>query len=235
VHWLVNSPAEFAAKQRSGSAGLNGASGARRSVMKRWPFKLFGVASSLGLFVGIVAAFVALAGSTARADEQVVRWDIIRVIFSPFSINPNGTASAQATHEIAPDVGTSTITMTGSGTFEVPKKNKEGDDVTGGGTWTITTGGVTTSGTYEVTGVVSWLEGPGTFSFTDNVGNAADARTGLAELRIKYSDGDRGILVVSCSGTQTMFEGITASKGLTDFWKTQKNNFTFFHLIQKED
>ena len=41
--------------------------------MKRQPFKLLGVASSPGLFVGIVAALVVLAGSTGRADEQVVR------------------------------------------------------------------------------------------------------------------------------------------------------------------
>jgi hypothetical protein len=203
--------------------------------MKRWPFNLLGLASSLRLFVGIVAAFVALAGSTARADEQVVRWDIISVTVPPLIIYPNGTASAMATHETNPDVGTSTISMTGSGTFEVPRKHKEGDDVTGGGAWMITTGGVSSVGTYHVTGVVEWIEGRGGFSFTDNVGNVADARTGLAVLRIEYSDGDRGILVVSCSGTQTMFEGITASKGLTDFWKTQKNNFTFFHVTQKED
>jgi hypothetical protein len=43
--------------------------------------------------------------------------------------------------------------------------------------------------------------------------------TGLAVLRITYSDGQRGILVVSCTGAQpgaqapaSMFEGITATK-----------------------
>jgi hypothetical protein len=210
--------------------------------MKRQPFKLLGVASSLGLFVGIVAALVVLAGSTGRADEQVVRWDIVR--FSAGVGNAGGEASAKATSGTNPDLETSTITMTGSGTFEVPEKDEEGDDVTGGGTWriTATTGGVTTmtAGTYKVIGVVLWFEAPGTFppTLTDNIGNAADARAGLAVLRIKYQDGDRGILVVSCSlvGTpNTVFEGITASKGFTDFWKAQRANFTLFHVMNEED
>jgi len=35
---------------------------------------------SLRLFVGIVAALVTLAGVAGHADEQVVRWDIIRFV-----------------------------------------------------------------------------------------------------------------------------------------------------------
>ena len=139
--------------------------------------------------------------------------------------------------------------VTGSGTFEVPEKDEEGDDVTGGGTWDITTGAVSSHGTYKVTGVVLWFEAPGTFpgAFTDNIGNPADARAGFAVLRIKYSDGERGILVVSCSfvGTpNTVFEGITASKGFTDFWKAQpptgtpttpNANRTLFHVVRDDD
>lgn len=214
--------------------------------MKRQPFKLLGVASSLGLFVGIVAALVVLAGSTGRADEQVVRWDIVR-LSSGTAFNEGGEASAKATNASPSQNETSTITMTGSGTFEVPEKDEEGDDVTGGGTWMITTDAGSIHGTYKVTGVVFWIEAPGTFPFPDNIGNPTDARAGLAVLRIKYSDGQRGILVVSCSlvGTpNTVFEGIAASKGFTDFWKAQpptgtpttsNANRTLFHVRSEED
>src|SRR2546427_2858494 len=145
-----------------GSAGLNGASGARRSVMKRQPFKLLGVASSPGLFVGIVAALVVLAGSTGRADEQVVRWDIVK--FPGGVATEGGEASAKATDASASQTETATITMTGSGTFEMPKKDEEGDDVTGGGTWGITAGGVSTMGTYTVRGGLPGCAGAGTIS-----------------------------------------------------------------------
>jgi len=43
-------------------------------------------------------------------------------------------------------------------------------------------------------------------------------------LRIEYNDGELGILVVSAAWSEspaTIFEGITASKGFTDFWKAQ--------------
>lgn len=212
--------------------------------MKTWPVDHVGSGSSLRLFVGIVAAIVALASVGGRADEQVVRWDIINLSPGP-AVNAGGVASAKATN--AGGTETSTITMTGSGTFEVPEKDEEGDDVTGGGTWTITTGAITTSGSYKVTGVVLWIEAPGTAGFTDNIANGADKRAGLAVLRIMYSDGDSGILVVSCSlggSPNTIFEGITATKGFTDFWKAQppsgspttaNANRTLFHVMNEED
>ena len=44
---------------------------------------------------------------------------------------------------------------------------------------------------------------------------------GLAVLRVAYSDGSQGTLTVSCqlNGTPTwVFEGITATKGIADFY-----------------
>ena len=64
---------------------------------------------------------------------------------------------------------------------------------------------------------------------------------GLAVLRIQYSDGERGILVVSChlAGTpDSVFEGITASKGFVDYFNSQAPipgvdaNRTLFHVRQ---
>lgn len=200
-----------------------------------------------GLSLVVLVAFIALFGVVAGADdEQVVRWDIINLVPGP-AANPGGISSAKATNASLLQTETSTITLTGAGTFEVPEKGEEKDDVTGGGTWTITTGAVTTSGSYRVTGVLSWIEAPGTLGPADNIGNKADARAGLAVLRIKYSDGDQGILVVSCglAGTPpTVFEGITVSKGFTDYWKAQppigspttaNANRTLFHVMSEEE
>lgn len=200
-----------------------------------------------GVGLAVVVALTALLGVAAGAhDEQGVRWDIVNLA-GP-AINAGGIASAKATN-VNGTAETSTITMTGNGTFEVPEKDEEGDDVTGGGTWIITTGTVTTIGTYKVKGVVRWAEAPGALPVTvgDGIGNRADRRAGLAVLRIKYSDGDWGTLVVSCSlgGTPpTVFEGITATKGFTDYWKAQaptggfttaNANRTLFHVMSEED
>ena len=173
----------------------------------------------------------------------MVRWDIINLVPGP-AANAGGVASAKATN--AGGTETSTITMTGAGTFEVPEEDEEGNDVTGGGMWMITTGAVGSSGTYKVTGVVSWTEAPGTIAIGDGIGNPADRRAGLAVLRIEYSDGDLGTLVVSCAlaGTPpTVFEGITATKGFTGYWKAQvptgspttaNANRTLFHVMSEE-
>jgi hypothetical protein len=75
----------------------------------------------------------------------------------------------------------------------------------------------------------------------DNIGNAADARAGLAVLKISYNDGSDGVLIVSCTiaGTPAgVFEGITASKGFVDYWNREppptppgNANRTLFHVI----
>jgi hypothetical protein len=133
------------------------------------------------------------------------------------------------------------ITLTGSGTFRSNPGHPQ--DVTGGGTWT-TVGAGAGSGTYKVTGFVSFVLAPGFLTITDGVtGVAADARAGLAVLQIAYSDGDEGVLVVSCDlpggSPPTLFEGITASKGFVDYWNrvapessTPFGNRTAFHEVR---
>ena len=85
--------------------------------------------------------------------------------------------------------------------------------------------GTPSGGAYWVTGLVRWEEAPGTDPATvDNIGNPSDFRAGLAVLRIQYSDGSNGILVLSCHGAgtpDTVFEGITASKDYVDYWHRQ--------------
>src|SRR5262249_52533382 len=103
----------------------------------------------------------------------------------------------------------------------------------------------TGNGNYRVTALVIFTLAPGTPPLPhDNIGNLADNRAGLAILRIKYSDGSKGTLVVSCHlvGTpDSVFEGITASKGFVDYWNRQappappgNANRTTFH-VNSED
>jgi hypothetical protein len=93
-----------------------------------------------------------------------------------------------------------------------------------------------------VTGFIRFDVAPERFSgIIDLIGPIDDARLGLAFLRIRYSDGSRGVLAVSCSSQPAIFEGITASKGFVDYWNHVgpvpgvDGGRTIFHLISSED
>ncbi len=188
------------------------------------------------ILLGIALTLLGFSFSAARAlaDDTTVRWDIISLVPTPSGTNnvlPGGNASAAANDG-------SLITVTGSGTF-VPG---DAEEVTGGGTWQIGT----TTETYQVTALVSFEAAPGTAPSTnvDMIDPAHPTSAGLAVLRIAYSDGSRGILIVSCHlvGTpDSVFEGITASKGFVDFWNRVKPllgvdaNRTVFHIIAEAD
>ena len=113
----------------------------------------------------------------------------------------------------------SMITLTGSGTFQPD----DPEEVTGGGTWIVSTGA---SGTYHVTELVRFNLAPGSVS-------NPSIHAGLAFLRIAYSDGSRGVLAVSCHlpGTpDAVAEGSTASKGFVDYFNLQPAG-TFFQQL----
>lgn len=180
-----------------------------------------------------IAATLSLAsGIIAFADGTMMRWDIVGVdtTTTPFTIVAGGTDTAAA-------VDGSTISVTGSGTFVVG----ESDEVTGGGTWkTVGSDGTTANGTYKVTGLVRFDLAPGTFTslpLLDGIGSPANGRSGLALLKVAYSDGARGILVVSChlGGTPNpVFEGTTATKGFVDYLN-RKSGATLFHVIPENE
>lgn len=195
--------------------------------------------SVCGLTALIVAITTSLSG--VRADDgNRVRWDIVHFpTFSPPTVEAGGTASAHAED-------LSKITLTGTGAFSPG----DSDEVTGGGTWqTFAPDGTPTgSGTYRVSGLIKFDQVPGTLLGTpiiDHIGNAAEAHSGLAFLRIRYSDGSRGVLAVSChlpAGTPPqLFEGITASKGYVGYWSHDEpingvdGNRTVFHTSARED
>src|SRR5467141_2326868 len=168
------------------------------------------------------------------ADENKVRWDLISVNFVTGTLSAGGHASARAADD-------SKITLTGSGTFG----SGEDHGVTGGGNWwTFAPGGAqTASGTYKVKGLVSWEPAPGTPPLpNDNIGDREDESAGLAILRIRYSDGSRGVLIVSCDlvGTSNaVFKGVTATKGYIDYWNREKPvpgvdaDRTNFHVLDE--
>ena len=197
-------------------------------------------------FASLALALLSTNRTTATSSipaAQHVRWDIIHLTPGPggvgATVNAGGVASAKNNID-------DRITLTGSGTFVAPSGGGgTSSAVTGGGDWTITpVSGGPSSGTYVVTGLVRWEVAPGVFPATvDNIGSPADFRAGLAVLRIEYSDGSHGILVLSCHGAGTpdsVFEGITASKDFVDFWNRlapsgtpsgPNANRTAFHLL----
>ena len=204
--------------------------------MKRKRLLVFGPIAAL---VCVVALFLSV-GASAGSSNHLYQWDIIHLstLPPPTTTLPGGKASACAVPSCA-----NMITLTGSGTFRSNPGKPQ--DVTGGGTWT-TVGAGAGSGTYEVTGFVSFVLAPGFLPsppFTDGVtGVAADARSGLAVLQIAYSDGETGVLVVSCDlpggSPPTLVEGITVSKGFVDYWNRVApessppfGNRTAFHEI----
>ena len=188
----------------------------------------------LGAFLGSGRTVVM---SSVAKKAAHVRWDIIHLIAGV--VSSGGHASAKANDN-------SKITLTGSGTFVAPAGGGgTSSATTGGGMWeTFSPGGASTgSGMYEVTGLVRWELAPGTPN-PANVDTIDEGQpsAGLVVLRIQYDDGSRGILVVSCHlvGTpDSVFEGITASKGFVDYWNREAPaagvdaDRTLFHVEQK--
>ena len=138
---------------------------------------LTGTTLTLLAVVLTAGLWITLQPGVASARPEFIRWDIVSV--APpvdFDIDPGGVSTAR-------DLDGNPITLTGSGTFVASGRGKS-SAVTGGGTWD--TGSA--SGTYEVTRLVSWIEGPGSVlgsPLNDNIGNAEDFRAGLAVLGIE--------------------------------------------------
>ena len=153
-----------------------------------------------------------LAHRSAAVTGLTIRWDIVNVDFSTKTLSAGGQASALATDG-------SQITITGSGTF-----GGKSTAVTGGGNWTTSDPGGTQTGngTYTVKSLIYFAGAPGTPPLpNDNIGDGSKSHGGLALLRVAYSDGSQGVLEVSChfvNSPDSLFEGITATKGYVPYW-----------------
>jgi len=197
----------------------------------------------LALVVTLAATSFAWLATRAAGGggASLMSWDLIHV-FGSFGnvISAGGSDSANAADG-------SRITLTGSGTWFSTPAGAEPQAVTGGGTWVAfdSTGASTGSGTYAVTGLVSFDNaGPNGVpppTLIDTIGSYLDARGGLLVLRVLYSDGEQGVLTVSCHGPvnvpNTVFEGITATKGIVGYVDRGKpvagidGNRTIFHVL----
>ena len=175
-----------------------------------------------------------IAAPAVNAQARHVRWDIVVFAFpSPgvVTVSAGGTLSATA-------VDGSQITLTGTGTFVQPASGKgTSSAVTGGGTWATNT--PSASGTYTVTGFVRYDEAPGTLAgsgVTDTIGDIRDTHAGLGILSILYSDGERGVLLVSCNlGPPTppiVYEAVSATKGFVNYYTPIPHDpdATLFHF-----
>jgi hypothetical protein len=188
--------------------------------------------------VGVLGAVGLPSVAFAEGDEGGgrIRWDLIDLTRPDIRAGGEDTASSE---------GETMLNLMGNGTFR-PGHARE---VTGGGTWNSDNPVVGGSGTYRVTEFISWVRAPGTLAGTpliDHIGTLADTRAGLAVLRIAYSDGLGGVLVLSCNlnGTPpSVNEGINASRGFVNFFMPatpafgNHSNRTLFHAISggKED
>src|SRR5260370_15737815 len=108
-----------------------------------------------------------------------IRWDTVSLSF------PGGVPTLDAggsDYALAADL--TTIQVSGSGTFG------GGVPPTGGGSWATSGLSGTASGTFTVTGLVRFDAAPGSLppGFVDNICAPANTRSGLAILRITYSD-----------------------------------------------
>jgi len=205
------------------------------------------------LILPLIFALAAAGGDDRQGTKY--RWDITKITsFNPITVFEGGFASALANDG-------SRITVTGNGTFDP----QEPDEVTGGGSWiTYAPDGttVTGNGTYRVQQLVRFDLAPGiqTAGVVDNIpgakGDLTDQRAGLLVVRVAYSDGSKGVLVVSChlnggpdfvtrpAAPASIFEGITASKGFTDYWSRVPptvtpvpvdGNRTLFHILSQDE
>jgi Na+/H+ antiporter NhaB len=81
----------------------------------------------------------------------------------------------------------------------------------------------------------------------DTIGEREDNTSGLAILRVQYSNGKTGTLTISCHFVGTpdcVFEGITATMDYEDFWNRDapvgtpvflEGNRTTFHFVENRE
>jgi hypothetical protein len=177
-------------------------------------------------------------GSAAAQGTQI-RWDLASITVDTATISEGGAAYALSQDS-------SVIRLTGFGTFDPADPTS----ATGGGEWMTfdPAGNPVGSGAYTVTGLVSYVEAPGSLPaevFTDTIAPIEDVRAGLATLTIAYEDADgneagTGVLILSCQLLEsplTIFEGIVATQDAVTYWNHAPAlpltdiNYTIFHVV----
>lgn len=212
----------------------------RQKITRRQLLKGGAAAGVLGALGGPGAVLADRDDDEGRKKGKRIRWDIVNVLTG--CAEPGGHASARA-------VDGARITIMGSGTFP-DVRNRCSRHVTGGGTWAVVPGTspagcFTGNGTFKVTELLKWDPAPGEFPLPcDNIGRIEDTSAGLVKLRVRYSNGEAGVLTVSChllGSPDCIFEGITASMNYEDFFDAEPPvpgvdaNRTLFHVVRRRD
>jgi hypothetical protein len=195
-----------------------------------------------GMAVAPLACLKTNADDHHHHGATELRWDLIHLSNdTPPILSAGGEDSAKAADG-------SEITLTGSGTWLSVPGRGEPHAVSGGGTWEAfdSSGASNGSGDYMVTSLVAYDEVAGAtpaVGADDQIGDPLDSRAGLLILRIGFSDGEEGVLTVSCHGggpapaPNTVFEGITVTKGFVGYVDRGKPaagvdaNRTAFHIL----
>jgi hypothetical protein len=174
-----------------------------------------------------------------HGQAQHVRWDIVNLAFTtPPTLTEGGVAFATTKNPTSLK-----IELTGSGTFVAPASGGPSSAVTGGGTWETFSGCPsacvsTGSGLYWATRLVSWEFDNFQLSILNDL-IGPNAANGSAVLRIRYSDGNEGILGIGCHGPGAhagIVEGVIATKGFVTYWDAAvpvagvNENRTVFHI-----
>jgi len=190
-----------------------------------------------------VAAIVILAltpiGATAAPGGRLMRWDLHQLVPGPTHTMPGLTnvSTVPAGQPFAGD----TITVTGTGQFNITAGT-----ASGGGTFVHrrADGTLVGEGVYVVTRFRSFqrvtpngsLEGLG---IVDTIGPIADARSGIARLRVKLiaADGSmagRATLFVHCHlpGAPDIGEGIKLIVDGGPAFTTLTSGLTLFHILR---
>jgi hypothetical protein len=156
-------------------------------------------------------------GLIAQENGDLYRWDIVTLrtvvgvgdvggtVAGDVIISPGGTVVAGA-----PD--NTSLTLTGSGLFQVDQtprieEPRIGQTASGGGTWVVRStplinfpfeGGILGSGTYTATELIHFQPAAGRVASNvfDSVGAAADLRAGLMMVKLRFSDGSHGMLML---------------------------------------
>ncbi|MBI4457264.1 MAG: hypothetical protein HY644_15400 [Acidobacteria bacterium] len=198
-----------------------------------------------GIALVLLSLYICAANVYAQENGELYRWDIASL--QPPILRPGGSASAAAANGWK-------IIFTGSGTFRIDQPPRIegpriGSGVTGGGTWAVQDpqGNVTPCGTYDVVEVISFRLAPGTALGTvtqDLIGAREDQRAGVAVLRVLFSDGGRGILILSSrlGGTPDfVVEGISATDDFINYFNVSPvvgsvdANHISFHILRNKN
>jgi MYXO-CTERM domain-containing protein len=187
---------------------------------------------STSLFVLALMLGLGALPSNAHAADLPYKWFLVHVVFHPDQSKTVGITVTVNGQDLTRAGDGSTLTTTGGGSFDPDSKQADGT-----GQYTIKDGAgkVTSQGSYQVTGFVSWQQLPGGFPPGFKVDGDGAAPPGMApssgilKLNVKLDKLGDGVMVVNCKlpttpGAAGLEEGVVLTVG----------NFNFTEIVHTE-